>query len=154
MIHWENATDWEMQLPAQAGDIFLSREGNVLRLHPERGADQTLELVAPSDTSLGLAELQSQFAGTASQYHYFIENSPKRLKVTYLLLGDFPASGNLLCPVQTKPRTASARPEIPEYDDVGPRWNLAGRLLLLNSRPARTHESCVQTTPADQCRSE
>ena len=89
MIHWKNATAWEMQLPAQAGNIFLSREGNVLRLHPERGADQTLELVAPSDISLGLAELQSQFAGTASQYHYFIENSPKRLKVTYLLLGVF-----------------------------------------------------------------
>ncbi len=89
MIYWKNATDWELQLPAQAADLSLTREGNMLRLHSERGRDQTLALVAPSDISPRLAELQSQFAETALQYHYFIENSPKRLKITYLLLGIF-----------------------------------------------------------------
>jgi len=89
MTHWKDNMNWEMQLPTPAGAVSLRREGNMLRLHPERGTDEALELTAPSGVSPRLEELRSQFANTASRYRYFADNSAKRAKLSYLLLGIF-----------------------------------------------------------------
>ena len=89
MTHWTNATNWEIQLPGSAGGIVLHRQGNRLGLHSDRGTNEALELMAPPDVNSQLAELRSQFAATASQYHHFSGNIAKRTKVTWLLMGIF-----------------------------------------------------------------
>ena len=52
MTQWTDASNWEMQLPGEVGAVALRRKGNILRLHSGRGADETLELMAPSPTSV------------------------------------------------------------------------------------------------------
>ena len=89
MTGWTSATNWEIRLPTPAGNITLSRQGKMLRLHPDHGSDEVLELMAPPDVTAKLAELDRDFAATAARYHHFSDNLPRRLKVTYLLIGIF-----------------------------------------------------------------
>ena len=89
MTAWTDAVNWEMRLPAAAGGIALRRQGNMLRVHPDRGGDTALELRAPPDVNPQLAELDREFAASASRYPRFFENTAKRLKATYLLIGIF-----------------------------------------------------------------
>ena len=89
MTAWTDAANWEMRLPAAAGGIALRRQGNMLRVHPDRGGDTALELRAPPDVNPQLAELDREFAASASRYPRFSENTAKRLRATYLLIGIF-----------------------------------------------------------------
>ena len=89
MTGWTSATNWEIRLPTPAGSIALSRQGKMLRLHPDHGSVEVLELAAPPDVAPKLADLNRDFAATAARYHHFSDNIPRRLKVTYLLIGIF-----------------------------------------------------------------
>jgi Heparinase II/III-like protein/Heparinase II/III N-terminus len=90
MTQWTDASNWEMQLFGEVGAVALRRKGNILRLHSGRGADETLELMAPSPhVGAAYAEVRSQFMASASRYHPFSANLAKRKKITYLLLGIF-----------------------------------------------------------------
>ena len=89
MTRWASATDWEMQLPSDAGIFALRREGNFFRFHSDRETEGVLELTSPLDVKAQLAELHSQFALTASRHRRFWEDSAKRTKVTYLLFAIF-----------------------------------------------------------------
>ena len=89
MTQWTDATHWEMQLPGEGAGMALRREGNMLRLHPDRRAEEALELMAPPDVGPAYAELHDQFVGLTSRYHLFSVILRRRKKVTYLLLGIF-----------------------------------------------------------------
>jgi Heparinase II/III N-terminus/Heparinase II/III-like protein len=89
MTNWADATNWEMRLPAAGGETTLRRQGNKVLLHPDRGTDTALELRAPPDINSQLAELNRNFGLSAARYPRFYENTPKRWKVTYLLIGIF-----------------------------------------------------------------
>jgi hypothetical protein len=89
MTQWKDATNWEMQLPGAEGGMALSREGNIVRFHPGGGVDETVELKTPPDVGPAHAELDRQFAATASRYPVFSANLRRRKRVTYLLLGIF-----------------------------------------------------------------
>ena len=90
MTHWRDASNWEMQLPSEAGMVALRRQGNILRLHSGGSADATLELMAPSpEVSAAYTELRNEFMASASRYHVFPANLAKRTKITYVLLAAF-----------------------------------------------------------------
>jgi len=89
MTKWTDATNWEMQLSAGGKEITLRRQANRILLHPDHGTDTTLELQAPPDINSQLAELNRNFASSTARYPRFYENTAKRLKVTYVLIGIF-----------------------------------------------------------------
>ncbi len=89
MTSWANAANWALRLPGSGGEITLRRQGDKLLLHSDRGTDTTLELRAPPDIDSQLAELNRDFASSAARYPRFYENTAKRWKVTYLLIGIF-----------------------------------------------------------------
>jgi hypothetical protein len=84
---WTNAANWELRLPTAAGGFALRRQGNLL--HLDRGSYTALELRAPPDVNPKLTELNREFAASATRYPRFFENTAKRSKVTYLLIGIF-----------------------------------------------------------------
>jgi hypothetical protein len=86
MARWNNASDWEMRLPAAAGEITLRRRGETLQLRDDTGTEEMLQLTSPPDVSSQLAELNDQFARVGLRYRRFHAESAKRLKVTYLLI--------------------------------------------------------------------
>ena len=89
MTKWTDATNWEMQLSAGGKEITLRRQANRILLHPDQRTDTTLELQAPPDINSQLAELNRNFASSTARYPRFYENTAKRLKVTYVLIGIF-----------------------------------------------------------------
>jgi hypothetical protein len=89
MKQWKDSTSWEMQLPGNDGTLTLRREGNTLRLHTGRGADEILELAAQPDAGPAHAALDRQFKAVALLYPPSSSNPGRLKKVTYLLFGVF-----------------------------------------------------------------
>ena len=88
MKQWTDATNWEIQLPSEAGGVALRREGNMLRLHPSRGTDEVLELGRSACMSaLGMPSCAVSLRRLPLRYPLFSANLTRRKKVTYLLLG-------------------------------------------------------------------
>ena len=89
MNHWANPTDWEMQLPLEAGEVTVRRQGDQVQIRNHRGSEKVLRLTAAPNVSSQLAQLRAQFISVGLRYPAFHGESSKRLRVTYLLAGLF-----------------------------------------------------------------
>jgi hypothetical protein len=89
MALWSSPTDWEMQLPNSASNLKIRRQGNLIQLRENDGPEETLQLSSPPNVSAELAQLHDQFVNSALRYHRFRDDSSKKLKIIYLLVGLF-----------------------------------------------------------------